>query len=55
MNDYIKTRDAILNGFATHFYLSDAIKAFDQKDPVKALNNARTLVKLLELKNEVRG
>jgi hypothetical protein len=50
MNNYEQAKERLLNSFTTHFYLKDAIKAFDKKDCVDALYNAKALVKLLELK-----
>lgn len=45
---YTDSRDEVLSNPATHFYLKDAIRAFDAKDPVDAYNDAKILLTLQE-------
>jgi hypothetical protein len=50
METYEQTKQRILDGFGTHNYLREAIKVFDDKDCVDALNDAETLYLLMKQK-----
>ena len=44
---YRDKRDAVVNGFATHRVLRDAVLAFEKCDPVDAAHDAEVLYQLM--------
>lgn len=53
---YQQMRGAILDDRAASFWLQDAIRALDARDPIDAVNDAEILFKLMEVRSsEIAG
>jgi hypothetical protein len=48
MRNYREEHDAILADFSASYWLKDAMRALDKRDPLDALHDANTLVDLAE-------
>ncbi len=50
MPTYREFKQKIQDSFSTSFWLRDALQQLDQRDPVDALNDARFLAELMQLR-----